>query len=210
MERLRVADSLGQTEEVFLLRTRLRDGDFEIGDRIDVRYEGTGIANASDSLVVRAGKVVTLQYPMGDLNLSGLLQAEAVDSIKARAAIYFKSVIVQATPRLRVSVTGGVRNAGPMYVRSDTPLSEVVMRAGTSEASDLSNILIKRGTQTLWQKEDTRSAMIDGMTLEALGLEPGDEVVVGMKVPGGRGSMAWLQVTLSLVAIAIPLIFGRK
>src|SRR5262245_29886094 len=66
LERLRVADSLGQKTEAFVIRTRLRDGDFEVGDRIDVRYEGVTI-NRSDSLVVESGRVVRLGEPMGDL-----------------------------------------------------------------------------------------------------------------------------------------------
>ena len=37
--------------------------------------------------------------------------------------------------------------------------------------------IIRRGEQTLWRKEDVQNALGDGLTLEQLNLEPGDEIV---------------------------------
>jgi hypothetical protein len=181
MTRARVADSLGHTAESFLLHKRLRDGDFEIGDRINVTYEGIGLTRA-DSLVVQSGKIVRLGEPLGDLNLNGVLRSEISDSITTRVAQYFKDEVVHVTPLIRVSITGAVRTPGTYYTRADMPLSDVIMRlGGVEQNSDLGNVIIKRGEQIVWGKPDVQTALADGFTVDRLGLEPADEVVVGAR-----------------------------
>src|SRR6516162_5247567 len=80
----RVADSLGRKEEAFSIRARLRDGDFGVGDRIVVSYEGPVLSKLNDTLVVQDGRIVRMGEPMGDLSLSGVLRAELKDSINTR------------------------------------------------------------------------------------------------------------------------------
>jgi protein involved in polysaccharide export with SLBB domain len=203
VRRLKVADSLGLQSEAFVIRARLRDGDFEVGDRIDVRYEG--VITRSDSLAVESGRILRLGEPMGDLQLSGVLRSELADSVKARVDKYYRAEKVHVTSRLRLTVLGGVRSPGPLYARVDTPLSEVIMRAGGQDPStDLTNVVIKRGGQIVMERSDVQSALTDGLTVERLGLHAGDEIVVGTRTPGNRW-MLWLQIALPILAISIPL-----
>ena len=188
--RARQADSLQRRDEAFHLRTRLREGDFEIGDRIVVSYDGVGLQRG-DTLVVQAGKIVRLGEPMGDLPLQGLLRSEVADSVAGRVSRYFKNIVIRVTPLLRLSITGAVRAPGFYYSRSDAPLSDVIMRtAGQDQTSDLGNTVIRRRQQVLWTSEDVRAALRDGLTLDALNLDPGDEIVVGTR----NTSQAWTRV----------------
>ena len=208
LERLKVADSLGLKTEAFVIRARLRDGDFVVGDRIDVRYEGVPISR-SDSLVVESGRVVRLGEPMGDLGLTGVLRSELQDSVTARVDKYYRSEKVHVTSRLRLTVLGGVRSPGPLYARVDTPLSEVIMRAGGQDPNtDLTNVIIKRAGQVVMERRDVQTALTDGLTVERLGLLAGDEIVVGTRPPGNRW-LLWVQIALPVLAIAIPLAVRR-
>lgn len=181
--RARIADSLGRKEEAFLLRTRLRDGDFEVGDRIHVKYEGPGLTEEKD-LVVQAGRVVRLGEPMGDADLSGVLRFEVQSLIAARIDRLYKNEVVHVTPLVRVAISGAVHTPGTYHVPPDTPLSDVIMRnAGQDPSADSHNIVIRRGPQVLWAAADVQSALTNGLTVEGLNLEPGDEIVIGTRTP---------------------------
>jgi hypothetical protein len=178
MARARVADSLGRREEAFQLRSRLNEGDFDVGDVIIASYEGLGLTGR-DSLIVTAGRVLTMKAPLGDLDLHGVLRSEVSDLITLRVAKYFKSEVVRVTPMLRLQVSGAARSPGFYQARPDEPLSDVIMRAGQGPGADMRNVEIKRGDVTVWQRADVQTAFSDGLTVEQLDLQAGDEVVIG-------------------------------
>lgn len=207
--RLRVADSLHQADEVFHLRSRLRNGDFEVGDRIIVSFDGIGLQRG-DTMLVQAGKILRFGEPMGDLNLTGVLRPEVVDSVSNRVSKYFRNIVVRVTPLLRISLTGSVRAPGFYYARSDIPLSDFIMRSGGQDATaDLDNTVIKRGTRVLWNAEDVRVAFRDGMTLDGLNLNPGDEIAVGSRATSDFWPKA-LQYGLPVVSALLLQIFLRR
>lgn len=196
LARSRVADSLGRTEEAFLLRTRLRDGDFEVGDAIVVTIDGPTL-KGRDSLIVRAEKVIHLTEPMGDLSLVGMLRSEIADSLHGRVAKYFRNTVVHVVPLLRLSVSGAVRLPGFYQSMPDAPLSDLITRAGQEQSTDLRKITIKRGERILWAGPDVQSALTEGLTLDRLALDPGDEIVVGAK-----SASHWL----TALSIGLPLV----
>jgi SLBB domain len=209
IDRLKVADSLGLKTEAFIIRARLRDGDFEVGDRIEVKYEGEKAPRSDSVLVVESGRIVRLGEPMGDLNLSGVLRSELADSVAGRVDKYYRAVKTHVTSRLRLTVLGSVRSPGPLYARVDMPLSEVIVRAGGQDVTtDLSNVVIRRGGQIVLERQDVQAALTDGLTVERLGLLAGDEIVVGTKPPANRW-LLWLQIGLPILAITIPLATRR-
>lgn len=182
--RLRVADSLHRTDEAFHLRSRLRNGDFEVGDRVIISFDGVGLQR-SDTLVVQAEKVLRLGEPIGDLRLVGVLRPELTDSVSNRVGRYFKNIVIRVVPLIRVSISGAVRAPGFYYARPDMPLGDVIMRSGGQDQSaDLDNSVVKRGATILWGTEDVRAALRDGVTLDGLNMDPGDEIVVGTKSAG--------------------------
>jgi protein involved in polysaccharide export with SLBB domain len=199
--KLHAADSTGRKEEAFLLRTRLQNGDFEVGDRININYDGF-VLKGGDSVMVLAGRIIRLREPMGDLNVSGLLRSELLEAVSTRVAKYFKNTIVRVSVPLRLSISGAVRLPGFYYFPVDSPLSDLIMRTGGQDPSaDLKDVVIKRGDQVLWTNEDVQAALGDGITLERLNLEPGDEIIVGAK----HQSNIWtiLQVSIGLLGVIL-------
>jgi hypothetical protein len=172
----RTADSLGRHEDAFRIRTRLRDGDFEVGDVVLVQFDGGALVK-NDSLTVQEGKVIRLAEPLGDLSLAGVLRSEVSDLIRTRVDRLYKNEVVHVTPLLRLSASGALR--GFYRFRPDIPLGDALMRMGANgQGADISNIEIKRGSQTVWGNADVQAALTAGMTLAQLQLEPGDEVAV--------------------------------
>jgi hypothetical protein len=179
--RARAADSAGRNEEAGRIRSRLQNGDFRIGDRVIVTYEGLKSA-LGDTLVVQSGLSLRLGEPMGELPLAGLLRFELADSVSARTTKYFRNAIAHVTPLLRVSVSGAVRSPGFYYTRTDAPLSDLIARtAGQDQSTNLGDVTVKRGEEVLWAGAAVQQAFRDGLTLEALGLSTGDDIIVGAR-----------------------------
>ena len=207
--RLRVADSLHLADEAFHLRSRLRNGDFEVGDRVILSYDGVGLQR-SDTLLVQAQKVLRLGEPMGDLRLAGVLRSELADSMSSRVSRYFKNIVIRVVPLIRVSITGAVRAPGFYYARPDMPLGDVIMRSGGQDPSaDLDNSVVKRGATILWSADDVRTALRDGVTLEGLNMDPGDEIVVGTKNAGSFWPKAAQYGLPVLSAVLLQLLIRR-
>jgi hypothetical protein len=208
IEKARVADSLGRKQEAFLLQTRLREGDFEVGDRVLTAYEGLGLTRA-DTLTVQTGKILRLGDQMGDLSVRGMLRFELFDSVSARVAKYYKNEVIHVVPLIRLSISGAVRAPGSHYARGDTPLSDFITRTGAPDAAaDLGNVVINRG-QVIWLgKDDVRTALSDGLTIDGLALEPGDEIIVGARTSGNRW-VPVLQVGVSILTIVVTILLRR-
>ena len=172
----RAAESGNRTAEAWLLRTRLKTGDFQEGDRIVVVLEAAPAV--TDTMQVRAGKV--LQFPrMADLSLEGVLRSELTDTLRHHLAKYLTNPGVRATPLLPLAVVGSVRTPGFYYVPADVVLRDVMMRAGGPlPDADLNKSVVRRAGQTIWNAADVRIAIADGLSLDRLHLHAGDEVFV--------------------------------
>ena len=170
------AERAHRTSEAWLLRARLKNGDFQEGDRIVVVLEGHPAA--PDTMQVRAGKV--LQFPrMADLALEGVLRSELTDTIRHHLSRYLTNPGVRATPLLPLAVLGSVRSPGYFYAPADFVLRDVVMRAGgPTPDADLNKAVIRRGGQVIWNADDVRVALTDGLSLDRLHLRAGDELFV--------------------------------
>lgn len=205
----RAADSANRTQEAFAIRRRLRDGDFEVGDRIFLIFESTdqarivpGMADR-DTLLVMTGRQLILPPPIGDVNLTGVLYSEVTDTLNARIAQYFKSITVRAIPLIRLSVTGAVLRPGYYYFASDSPLSDLIMRTGGQAGNaDLRKAEIRRGNTILWKGDDVQAALSDGATVQGLGLRAGDELNVGE-----RKQKSWIMPAIQLGVTVATLIF---
>jgi len=204
----RQADSLGRTQDAFALHTRLRDGDFDVGDRILVQYEGLGL-KGRDTLVVTEGRLVRLGYDLGDMSLLGVLRSELGDSISKRVARYYRDEVVHVTPLLRLSVLGAVGRPGVYYLPTDAPLSDLLAQGSRDVNADPENMVIRRGEVVLWAKNDVQSALQDGLTLQQLNLEPGDELLVG-----ARNQRTWVlplvSTGFSIIGLAVMLFARRR
>jgi protein involved in polysaccharide export with SLBB domain len=157
-----------------LLRSRLERGDFQEGDRIVLTLEN---GPAVDTLKVRADKVVQLTG-LPELSLAGVLRSELTDTLRAHLAKYLREPAVRAVPLLPVSVLGNVGQPGFYYFAADMVLRDVIMAAGGPASANLQKIVIRRGGETIWDADDVRVALADGLSLDRLHLRAGDEIVV--------------------------------
>lgn len=200
------AEAQHRTGEAWLLRNRLKDGDFQEGDRILFGLQAgnqliglTGSATRMDTLVVRAGKV--LQFPqLPDLQLDGVLRSELSDRISQHLAEFVRDPSVRVMPLLRIGILGRVIRQGYYYTSADVLLADVLMLAGGPQPDgDLRNVTIRRGGEVIWNSQDVRAALADGLTLDRLHLRAGDEVEVGQ-----QRQFSWLvavQVAAAVVGI---------
>ncbi len=205
------AEAQHRSGEAWLLRTRLKEGDFQEGDRILLSLQGgnqvigfPASANQVDTLIVRAGKVV--QFPqMTDLSLDGVLRSEVTERIQSHLAEYLRDPVVRVTPLLRIGVLGRVVRQGYYYTSADVLLTDLIMQAGgPAPDGDLRDVTVRRGSDAIWKSGDIRTALSDGLSLDRLHLRAGDEIDVGT-----QHQFSWIaaaQVAGTLAAVVALLI----
>ncbi|MDP9201938.1 MAG: SLBB domain-containing protein [Gemmatimonadota bacterium] len=173
----KLADAKQQKSASWLIRSRLEHGDFQPGDRIIVRVKGS--VGFSDTLPVRAGKLLQLPQ-MGDFPLDGVLRSELVPKLSAHVGKYLRNPQVEATQLVRVGVLGNVIRPGFYYSPADVPLSDVLMLAGgTNPDADLGKISVSREGQVVIDQQNMRVALSEGVSLDLLNMQAGDEITVG-------------------------------
>jgi protein involved in polysaccharide export with SLBB domain len=162
--------------EASLIRTRLEEGDFQVGDRIHLRVEGEEAL--SDTFSVSAGRVLDLPS-IGRISLGGVLRSELEDHLRQELGRFIREPAVRARSLIRVSITGEVASQGYYVVPTESVLSEALMMAGgpTREAK-LDGIRIERGRESIWHGEELARAITEGRTIDQLNLRAGDQIVV--------------------------------
>ncbi|HYU53324.1 MAG TPA: SLBB domain-containing protein [Gemmatimonadaceae bacterium] len=164
------------------IRQRLRDGDFQVGDRVVV----TVVANDThtDTLVVRTGRVLELPARLGKFTvpLTGVLRSELQARVETELLKYVRAQQVVVTPLIRVGILGEVAHPGYFAFASDLPITDAIMGAGgPSTTADVDRSLVRRGNQEYRSAKDTRQAIASGLTLDQFGLSPGDVLIVGRR-----------------------------
>jgi protein involved in polysaccharide export with SLBB domain len=194
--------------EAWLLRERLRVGDFHPGDRIALTVEGH--PTLTDTLTVRTGRVVSLP-DLGDIALTGILRAELDDHLTREIGRYLRDPKIRAIPLMRVAVLGQVARPGYYALPADALLSDAVMGAGgPSPQADLAKSTVRRGTERLLRDRDVSVALSDGITLDQLDIRSGDEIIVGEKKRFDASTAIQLVSVGTSVIIGLVAVFGRR
>ena len=189
----RAAESAGRRAEAWLLRSRLEQGDFQEGDRIVVTIGNN--PPRTDTMQLRGGKV--LQFVMADIPLHGVLRSELTDTLRHYLSKYIVNPIVRTTPLLPLAVFGAVGSPGYHYFPADVLLRDAMMRVGGLSGENVKKTVIRRGTETIWNVEDIRIALREGLSLDRLHLRAGDEVYVP---PPRRPRMTMILTAVSTAA----------
>jgi polysaccharide export outer membrane protein len=183
------------------LRERLRDGDFQVGDRIVLSVRGDSAL--TDTFVVRAGRTLSLPN-LSEISLAGVLRSELQTYLSKEIARYVREPVVQTSSLIRLAVLGEVARPGFYAVGSDVLVTDVIMLAGGPKAeADLRKVSVRRGTREVWAADRIHTAMSQGTTLDQLNLRAGDELVVGERKRRGFGSVLQVVTALSAVAVGI-------
>lgn len=184
-----------------LVEARLQDGDFQNGDRLFIRVRGD--SSLSDTFAVRVGQVLPLP-DMPPLEMRGVLRSEAKARIQTHISQFIRNPQVEVEPLIRMGLLGLVTRPGYYNVRADVPVSEVVMVAGGMAAeADFKKTTAQRGQVELYDRETIRKAMAAGMSLDQLGIQSGDEIVIGKRNSGFGGALPVITGVAALAAAII-------
>jgi hypothetical protein len=163
-------------DEANLIRSRLRDGDFEVGDILTVTVAGQ--ASYSGQFTVAPGRVIIVA-DLAPMPLGGLLRAELTDSLKAYFGRYVRQPQVYVQTTMRLQVFGEVGSPGYHDVSADSRLIDVLTTVGQpGRGADLDRMKIKRGKDVIWDGEALKKAITEGRTLDQLSLRAGDVIDV--------------------------------
>lgn len=189
--------------EADLIRSRLSDGDFQVGDRIVLRVRGGQFI--SDTLVVEPGRVIRVT-DIGEIPLSGVLRSELQEHLGTELARYIREPQVEAQSLIRVAIMGDVNRPGFMVLPASMLLEDALMAAGgPSREADLDDLRIERGGERIWSGAALQEALVEGRTLDQLNLRAGDRIEVPRQNPGffRDGIMRTLLFTLPPVILLI-------
>ena len=187
-----------------LIRERLRTGDFRTGDQIALFIEG-GVAVQWDTLTVAAGPLIDVPT-LGPILLEGVLRSELETHLGTELGRFIRSPRVRARALIRISIMG-VGEPGFRMMPTDVPLSEAVMLAGgPGPGVDPGQIRVERGQDVLWSVDDLLAPVAEGRTLDELGLQPGDRIMLREGSAPGAGVGGITQSLISAVLITLPLV----
>jgi protein involved in polysaccharide export with SLBB domain len=162
--------------EATLLRHRLEQGDFQVGDRIELKVEGQ--EQLSGTFAVSPGRVLVLPV-IGQFPMQGLLRSELEESMHGFLSRFIRDPVVHARPLIRVAVMGAVGQQGFHVVPAEALLTDVLMGVGgPTSGARLTHIRIERGSDRIWEGEALQNAIIEGRTLDQMSLQAGDRIVV--------------------------------
>lgn len=168
------------------IQARLRDGDFQVGDRIALTVAGDSALN--DTVVVRAGRTIQISN-LPAISLQGVLHSELEGYLTKELARYLKNPKVTATALVQIAILGPVGHPGFFSLPSDMTLTDAIMLAGgPTQGGDVNKTVVRRDNQVIQSEKVVRQAFASGTTLDQLNLRAGDQIVVGEK-----GHHDWLR-----------------
>jgi protein involved in polysaccharide export with SLBB domain len=158
------------------VRARLAEGDFHVGDRIALQVETDSVL--SNTYTVSTGRVLIVPN-IGTIPLEGVLRFDLADYLTQRLRQFIRDPRVRAQALIRVEVTGAVPKQGFITVPVDITIDSVYgLAGGFSSTADLKKMKIERGSETLWEGDNLRQLVAQGTTLDALGIQAGDNFYV--------------------------------
>lgn len=161
----------------FVVRQRLKEGDFQAGDRIAITLDGA--VKLNDTVAVRSARQIVLP-DLPEISLAGVLRSELQNYLTTQLKRYIRDPHLETRPLIRVSISGAVARPGFYSIPADGLLSDLVnLAGGPTPRVDYGRSSIRRGSEELWKDKSVETALSDGLTIDALLLQSGDEVVIG-------------------------------
>jgi protein involved in polysaccharide export with SLBB domain len=166
--------------EAAVVRTRLQEGDFQVGDRVILQVLG----EFADTVAVEPGRVITLPG-MGPIPLAGVLRSELEEHLTRELATYLRDPVVEASSLIRIAVLGRVGQQGFYTMPASLLVEEALMLAGgPAPEADLDEAEILRGDRVIWEDDALQRAIVEGRTLDQLSLRAGDRIMIPVRQRG--------------------------
>ena len=180
---------------------RLRDGDFSIGDQITV--EVAGVPSLNGTFSVTPGP--SLELPdIPAISLAGILRSELEEHLTERLSAYVRNPDVSATTLMRIAMFGALGAPGFYHLSPNLTLSDAIMSAGGPvETADMRKVVIRRGDQQIYDRNQVTQAITAGTTLDRMNLRGGDAVDVGTAGGSLIGTVGRVILAAGALAIAI-------
>ena len=162
-----------------------------------------------DTLTVEAGPLVDVPT-LGPISLHGVLRSELETHLETEIGRFIQLPTVHARALIRVSVAGAIGRPGFYALPTDLRLSDVVTLAGGPQGgADPGRIRVERGADELWSFEELLVPVAEGRTLDDVGLQPGDRIIVVPASSTSQAESVLLQQTMRTFSyIAIPALLG--
>ena len=180
--------------EAAVIRERLLEGDFYVGDQLNIAMIGD--SGTSGTQTVQFGRVLSIRG-LPDIPMRGVLRSEAQDYLTTQISRFLKDPQVKVRPLIRLTVLGGIKNPGFYQLDADQLVSDALMTAGgIGNGTDFKSSKVRRGDIDIIDGETFAKAITDGRTLDQLNLRAGDEIEVGTK-----STTNWLTTIRTFAAI---------
>ena len=187
--------------ELAVLRTRLAEGDYRVGDRVALQVQGH--TELTDTFTVGQNREIVLPG-IGEISLAGVLRSELGRHLGVQLQRYLRDPVAHASSLVRLGLSGEVNAPGFYIVPAESLLGDAFMLAGgPTRDADLKRLQIRRGSEQISDPDLLHQAIVEGRTIDQLNLRAGDEIVVG-KAKGGIGGTlraGLLVLTSLLVAV---------
>lgn len=183
------------------VRRRLTLGDFRVGDRLILNVQGS--VAVTDTVTVFEGLRVTVRG-IRQVSLSGVLRSELESRLLADLTEVVRNATVSARPLYRLAVFGGVGRPGYLSVPGETTLDQALTLAGGPiPNAPVEKMTIMRSDTVVMAPAVVSLAIAQGATIDALGLQDGDALVVpAAALPWDRNA------TLQIVGLFLSPLFA--
>ncbi len=187
--------------EAELIRARLEQGDFQVGDQVNLSVEGEPALTGD--FTVAAGPALVLPA-VGNISLRGVLRSELETHLREEISKLIRSPVVHARSSIRLMITGGVGNSGFYVVPTNLVISDLFSVAGgTSANADLEHLRVERGSEPIWSGAILQQAIIEGRTLDQMSIRAGDHVIVPTQKRSGDVFNTIRNVTMVITPILL-------
>ena len=166
------------------IRMRLENGDFIPGDRILLQVDGDSAL--TDTFTVRADRMLSLPN-IPPISLQGVLDSELEPHLTKELSKYIKTVNVDATPLVRISLLG-FPQSNFYTVPVDQSITDVISAAGgwgpvATVATD--KAVVRRAGKVILDAKATAEAVRQGKTVGDMAMRDGDELYVPDRTSSG-------------------------
>ncbi len=170
-------------DEAAMIRERLTEGDFYVGDQITITVVGadTSLGGLGGTHSVSYGRVLILPS-IGEVPLRGVLRSEIQTYLTEQIGRFVRNPDIRVRPSLRLTFMGGVNTPGFHQVDADMLVSDALTLAGgINNSTVLKDTKILRGEEEIVDGETFAKAVTSGLTIDQLNLRAGDEINVGVQ-----------------------------